>query len=78
MPRLTLAGFIFLGASVAPLFAQQTCQGLMSLALDHVTLTSAMAVPEGPVAKRRRGGGDGRGGGAVGHVPQELRRGVRR
>jgi hypothetical protein len=47
MPRITLAGLVFLGASVAPLFAQQACQGLMSLALDHATVTSATAVPEG-------------------------------
>ncbi len=35
-------------------------------------------VPQGHLAVRRGGGGDGRGGCPVGHVPQELRRGVRR
>jgi len=57
MPRISLAGLVFLGVS-APLFAQQTCQGLTSLALEHATITSATAVPEGPV-------GGGRGGAPV-------------
>ena len=35
-------------------------------------------VPEGHLAERRRGRRDDRGRRAVGHVPQELRRGVRR
>ena len=34
-------------------------------------------VPQGHLAERRRGRRDGRGRGPVGHVPQELRRGVR-
>src|SRR5437762_14072321 len=56
MPRVSLAGLAFLGLSVAPLFAQQTCQGLASLALEHATITSATAVPEGPVTGGGRGG----------------------
>ena len=56
MPRISLAGLAFLGLSAAPLFAQQTCQGLTSLALEHATITSATAVPEGPVAGGGRGG----------------------
>lgn len=55
MPRLALAGFVFLGVSSAPLFAEQTCQGLMNIALDHATITSATAAPEGPVSGGRGG-----------------------
>src|SRR6185437_11460955 len=55
MRRIPLAGIIFLAVS-APLFAQQTCQGLTSLALEHATIASATAVPEGPVAGGGRGG----------------------
>src|SRR6478672_6470555 len=56
MYRIPLASLVFLGVSAAPLFAQQTCQGLTSLALEHTTITSATAVPEGPVAGGGRGG----------------------
>ena len=56
MRRISLAGLVFLGVSVAPLFAQQTCQGLTGLALEHATITSATAVPEGPVTGGGRGG----------------------
>ena len=56
MRRIPLASLVFLGVSVAPLFAQQTCQGLTSLALEHATINSATAVPEGPVAGGGRGG----------------------
>ncbi|HMD48661.1 MAG TPA: tannase/feruloyl esterase family alpha/beta hydrolase, partial [Bryobacteraceae bacterium] len=58
MPRILLAGLAFLGLSAAQLFAQQTCQGLASLPLEHATISSATAVSEGPV------GGGGRGGAA--------------
>jgi hypothetical protein len=44
-----LAGFVLLGVTAAPLLAQQTCQGLVSLTFEHATITSAAAVPEGPV-----------------------------
>ena len=57
MPRIALAGLIFLGMSSAPLFAEQTCQELMSMALEHATITSATAVPEGPVSGGGRDGG---------------------
>jgi feruloyl esterase len=57
MRRIPSASLVFLGVSAAPLFAQQTCQGLTtSLALEHATITSATAVPEGPVAGGGRGG----------------------
>ncbi len=56
MCRIRSVGLVFLGVSAAPLFAQQTCQGLKSLALEHATITSATAVPEGPVAGGGRGG----------------------
>ena len=56
MRRISLVGLVFLGVSAAPLVAQQTCQGLTSLALDHATITSATAVPEGPLAGGGRGG----------------------
>ncbi len=56
MRRISLVGLVFLGVSAAQLFAQQTCQGLTSLALEHATITSATAVPEGPVAGGGRGG----------------------
>jgi feruloyl esterase len=55
MRRIPLAGLVFLGIS-APLFAQQTCEGLTSLALEHATITSATVVPEGPVTGGGRGG----------------------
>ncbi len=55
MPRIALAGLVFLGVSSAPLFAEQSCQGLMSIALDHATITSATAVPEGPMSGGRGG-----------------------
>lgn len=57
MRRISLVGLVFLGVSAAPLVAQQTCQGLTSLALEHATITSATAVPEGPVAGGGPGGG---------------------
>ena len=56
MPRIALAGLVFLGVLSAPLFAEQTCQGLMSIALEHATITSATNVPEGPVSGGGRGG----------------------
>jgi len=56
MPRVALAGLVFLCVSSAPLFADQTCQGLMSLALEHASITSASDVPEGPVSGGGRGG----------------------
>src|SRR6185312_16481529 len=56
MRRISLAGVAFLGLSAAPLFAQQTCQALTSLVLEHATIASATAVPEGPVAGGGRGG----------------------
>ena len=55
MFRIAVAGLVFLGVSSAPLFADQTCQGLMSLALEHATITSATAVPEGPLSGGRGG-----------------------
>src|SRR6476469_2929702 len=55
MRYFQLASFVFLGVS-ASLFAQQTCQGLASLALEHATITSATAVSEGPVSGGGRGG----------------------
>src|SRR5271166_1907293 len=54
MPRIPLASLVILG--VSPLFAQQTCQGLVNLALEHATIASATAVPEGPVSGGGRGG----------------------
>ena len=56
MSRIALAGLVFLCVSSAPLFADQTCQGLMSLALEHASITSASDVPEGPVSGGGRGG----------------------
>ncbi|HEY3824111.1 MAG TPA: tannase/feruloyl esterase family alpha/beta hydrolase [Bryobacteraceae bacterium] len=56
MLRVALAGLVFLGVSSAPLFAEQTCQGLMNIALEHATITFATAVPEGPVSGGGRGG----------------------
>src|SRR5438046_7910049 len=56
MPRIPLASLVLLGVSVAPLFAQQTCQGLAGLVLEHATITSATAVPEGPLPGGGRGG----------------------
>jgi hypothetical protein len=55
MTRIHLAGLIFLGVSCAPLFAQHTCQGLMTLAYEHTTITSATDVPEGPLSGGRGG-----------------------
>src|SRR5882757_2202908 len=55
MHRISLVGLVFLGVSAAPLVAQQTCQGLTSLALEHATITSATAVPEGPLTGGRGG-----------------------
>jgi hypothetical protein len=48
MLRIPVAGLVFLGVSSAPLFAEQTCQGLMNITLEQATITSAAAVPEGP------------------------------
>ena len=56
MHRIPLAGFVFLSVSSAPLIAEQTCQGLMNIALEHATITSATAVSEGPVSGGGRGG----------------------
>src|SRR5579863_120400 len=56
MFRIAVAGLVFLGLSSAPLFSEQTCQGLMNIALEHATITSAAAVPEGPVSGGGRGG----------------------
>src|SRR5579884_1713516 len=54
MRRISFAGLVVLGAS-APLFAEQTCQALNSLALEHAPITSAADVPEGPVPGARGG-----------------------
>jgi hypothetical protein len=55
MRCISLASLVFLGVSAAPLFAQQTCQGLTNLALQHAIITSATAVPEGPLTGGRGG-----------------------
>src|SRR5579863_8644032 len=56
MFRIAVAGLVFLGLSSAPLFSEQTCQGLMNIALEHASITSASDVPEGPVSGGVRGG----------------------
>ena len=55
MRRIPLAGLVFLGMLAAPLFAQQTCQGLTGLAFEHATINSATDVPEGPMTGGGRG-----------------------
>jgi feruloyl esterase len=57
MLRSPYTGVVFLGMMSAPLYAQQTCQGLKSISLEHATITSATAVTEGPVGAAGRGGG---------------------
>lgn len=56
MPRLALACLVFFGVSSAPILAEQTCQGLKNIALEHATITSAAAVPEAPLSGGGRAG----------------------
>jgi len=56
MPRIALSAVVFLCFSSAPLFAEQTCQGLMGIKLEHAAIASASAVAAGPLSGGGRGG----------------------
>jgi hypothetical protein len=48
MTRVTLAGLVFLGVSVAPLFAQQTCQAAAHRRSERVSNNQLIASPLRP------------------------------
>src|SRR5437763_182929 len=75
MEATMIVASLLLGAAT---FAATPCENLTTLKLGNATITSAVAVPEGPPPARGGGGGGGarggaaRGGGARGGVPAQA------